>query len=261
MSGSVIDGDALVLFCHILDGNTADCEYNNLMLSALQSVYGDECGNYTYIADCKVLTEKNLNVIYMGSNPLKIISCLPDNFGGKLSEKMRKNAYDENKWESLGICCNHPSGKNTEPEYWVRTYQKNVCGHPMWIHVYRKKEAEKHLERYLNEERKKFETDLDALTSKKFMCEPDARRELEAFVKKHKKSIFSSELSLVSTTEEKRPVGRPSKIPKPPVIETTWRLPYGILQLITRNRMKNFRLLRRLGQKIVHLFAQNQIPC
>lgn len=227
MSGSVTDGDGLVLFCHILDGNTADCEYNNLMLSALQSVYGDEFGDYTYIADCKVLTEKNLKLIYKGRNPVKIISCLPDNFGGKLSEKMRKNAYDENEWESLGICCNYPSGKNTEPEYWVRTYQKDVCGHPMWVHVYRKKEAKKHLERYLSEELKKFETDLDALTSKEFMCEPDARTELETFVKKHKKSIYSSELSLESTTEEKRPVGRPSKIPKPPVIETTWSFSAG----------------------------------
>ncbi len=99
MSGSVTDGDGLVLFCHILDGNTADCEYNNLVLSALQSVYGDECGNYTYIADCKVLTEKNLNVIYMGSNPLKIISCLSDNFGGKLSEKMRMMRINGSHWE------------------------------------------------------------------------------------------------------------------------------------------------------------------
>ena len=242
MSGSVTDGDGLVLFCHILDGNTADCEYNNLMLSALQSVYGDEFGDYTYIADCKVLTEKNLKLIYKGRNPVKIISCLPDNFGGKLSEKMRKKAYDENKWESLGICCNYPSGKNTEPEYRVRTYQKDVCGHPMWVHVYRKKEAEKHLERYLSEERKKFETDLDALTSKEFMCEPDALTELETFVKNHKKSIYSSELSLESTTEEKRPVGRPSKIPKPPVIETTWSFSAGEIrsdeEKIERKRRK-----------------------
>ncbi len=154
MSGSVTDGYGLVLFCHILDGNTADCEYNNLMLSALQSVYGDEFRDYSYIADCKVLTEKNLKLIYKGRNPLKIISCLPDYFGGKLSEKMRKHAYDKNEWESLGICCNYPSGKNTEPEYWVRTYQEDVCGHPMWVHVYRKKEAEKHLKRYMSEERK-----------------------------------------------------------------------------------------------------------
>ncbi len=76
---------------------------------------------------------------------------------------------------------------------------------------------------------------MDALISKGFMCEPDTRTLLKTFVKKHKKSIYSSELSLESTTEEKRPVGRPSKIPKPPVIETTWRLHYGILQLITTN--------------------------
>ena len=124
----------------------------------------------------------------------------------------------------------------------MRTYQKNVCGHPMWIHVYRKKEAEKHLERYLSEERKKFETDLDALTSKKFRCEPDARRELEAFVKKHKKSIYSSELSLKSTTEEKRPVGRPSKIAKPPIRVTTWSVRAGEIrgdeEKIERKRRK-----------------------
>ncbi len=44
--------------------------------------------------------------------------------------------------------------ENTGPEYLVKPYQKDVFGHPMWVHVYRKKEAEKHLERYLREERK-----------------------------------------------------------------------------------------------------------
>ena len=60
MSGLVTDGGGggLVLFCHIPDRNTADCEFNNLMLSALQSVYGDEFGDYTYIADYKVLRKK-----------------------------------------------------------------------------------------------------------------------------------------------------------------------------------------------------------
>jgi transposase len=47
MSGSVADGDGLVLFCHMLDGNTADCEYNNMILSVLNSVYGEEFGSYT----------------------------------------------------------------------------------------------------------------------------------------------------------------------------------------------------------------------
>lgn len=105
MSGSVADGDGLVLFGNILDGNTADCEYNNMMLSALNSLYGEEFGSYTYIADCKILTEKNLDQIYSGRNPVKFISCIPDHFGGKLSEKSRNQAYMDNNWNYLGICC------------------------------------------------------------------------------------------------------------------------------------------------------------
>lgn len=224
MSGSVSDGDGLVLFCHILDGNTADCEYNNMILSVLNSVYGEEFGSYTYIADCKVLTEKNLEQIYCGTNPVQLISCIPDNFAGKLSEKLRNQAYLDNNWNYLGICCQHPSEKGTEPEYWSQVYHKLVFGHPMWIHVYRKAESKKRLERYLNEQQEKYSTDLESLTAKEFVCEPDARNELESFEKSHKNSIFSTELSIVPIASVKRPVGRPSKTPKPLIQTTTWRI-------------------------------------
>ena len=225
MSGSVADGDGLVLFCHILDGNTADCEYNNMMLSVLNSVYGDEFGSYTYIADCKVLTEKNLNLIYDGSNPVRFISCIPDNFGGKLSEKSRYQAYSDNNWEHLGICCNHPSGKGTEPEYWSHMYPKLIFGHPMWIHVYRKADAEKHLEHYLNSQKEKYRGDLETLTYKEFMCDPDARKEMDIFLKSHKKSFYSAQLSLGPIVNEKQPVGRPSKkLKKEPIRTITWKI-------------------------------------
>lgn len=227
MSGSVADGDGLVLFCHILDGNTADCEYNNMILSVLNTVYGEEFGSYTYIADCKVLTEKNLNQIYSGRSPVRFISCIPDNFSGKLSEKSRNQAYQDNNWDYLGICCQHPSGKGTEPEYWSQVYHKTVFGHPMWIHVYRKAESEKRLERYLNNQREKFCNDLEILTTKEFICEPDALKELEMFEKSHKKSIYSTILSTVPITRVKQPVGRPSKIPKPMIQTTTWRISGG----------------------------------
>lgn len=224
MSGSVADGDGLVLFCHILDGNTADCEYNNMMLSVLNSVYGDDFGSYTYIADCKVLTENNLKEIYKGQNPVRFITCIPDNFGGKLSEKSRNQAYMDNNWDYLGICCHHPSGKGTEPEYWSHVYPKLVFGHPMWVHVYRKDESEKRLERYLNEQQEKYCNDLTLLTSKEFVCEPDALKELDSFEKSHKKAIYSSNLSVVPIISVKQPVGRPSKIPKPMIQTTTWKI-------------------------------------
>jgi len=71
MSGAVTDGDGLPLFCEILDGNTADCEFNHQMVSNLQSVFGDEFTKYFYIADSKVLNEKNINRIYSNGKPVK----------------------------------------------------------------------------------------------------------------------------------------------------------------------------------------------
>jgi transposase len=46
MTGMVTDGDGLIRFGHVLDGNTADCKYNHLM-----------------ITDSKMLNKKNLNLI------------------------------------------------------------------------------------------------------------------------------------------------------------------------------------------------------
>lgn len=224
MSGSVSDGDGLVMFCHILNGNTADCEYNHLMLSVLQSTYDKDFDNYTYIADCKLLTEKNLHQIYGYLNPVKFISCIPDNFCGKLSEKTRKQAYIDNKWDYLGICCNYPSGKKTEPEYWVQVYARELYDHQMWIHVYRKAEAERHLEQFLKEKREKFIEELTTITSKSFQCEPDAKAELNRFIKSQKSAFYSALLSIESVVIEKNPVGRPSKVSKPPIQQIIWNI-------------------------------------
>jgi transposase len=87
------------------------------------------------------------------------------------------------------------------------------------------------------------------------MCEPDARTELDDFIKKHKKSIYSAELTLGSTTEEKRPVGRPSRIPKPSVFQTTWSISAGEIrgdeEKIERKRRKidSFCLLTSISPK------------
>lgn len=94
-----------------------------------------------------------------------------------------------------------------EPEYWSQVYHKLVFGHPMWIYVYRKVESEKHLDRYLNEQREKYCNDLGMLTAKKFICEPGARKELENFEKSHRKLIYSIKLSVVPITSLKQPVG------------------------------------------------------
>lgn len=243
MTGMVTDGDGLIRFCHVLDGNTADCEYNHLMLKTLQEVYGDEFHRYAYIADSKLLNKKNLELICDNAKPVKIISRIPENFAWKLASKIRHLAYERQDWHYLGICCRHPAGKGNEPDYWVQTFQREVFDIPVWVHIYKSGDAEHKLQKKIKTACVAYVSDLKSLTGKKFACEPDASAELKAFIKSHRKSFFSVNLSCVSSVNEKNPVGRPSKTVKPKERKVTWAVSAGsIVQneaIIERQRRKD----------------------
>ena len=243
MTGMVTDGDGLIRISHVLDGNTADCMYNHMMIKTLQEVYGDEFYRYTYIADSKMLNKKNLDLVFCDDKPVKIISRIPENFAGKLAEKIRILAYEKQEWKSLGICCEHPAGKGKEPEYWVQTFKRSVFSFPVWIHIYRSGDAERRLQSKIEKDRATFESDLKILTDREFACEPDANTDLVAFLKTHSKSFFSVSLSAVASVNEKNPVGRPSAKPKAKQIEVVWAVTAGqIIQnekKIERQRQKD----------------------
>ena len=243
MTGMVTDGDGLIRISHVLDGNTADCKYNHMMIKTLQEVYGDEFYRYTYIADSKMLNKKNLDLVFCDDKPVKIISRIPENFAGKLAEKIRILAYEKQEWKSLGICCEHPAGKGKEPEYWFQTFKRPVFSFPVWIHIYRSGDAERRLQSKIEKDRATFESDLKILTDREFACEPDANTDLVAFLKTHSKSFFSVSLSAVASINEKNPVGRPSAKPKPKQIEVVWAVTAGqIIQngkKIERQRQKD----------------------
>jgi transposase len=243
MTGMVTDGDGLIRISHVLDGNTADCKYNHMMIKTLQEVYGDEFYRYTYIADSKMLNKKNLDLVFCDDKPVKIISRIPENFAGKLAEKIRILAYEKQEWKSLGICCEHPAGKGKEPEYWVQTFKRPVFSFPVWIHIYRSGDAERRLQSKIEKDRATFESDLKILTDREFACEPDANTDLVAFLKTHSKSFFSVSLSAVASVNEKNPVGRPSAKPKAKQIEVVWAVTAGqIIQnekKIERQRQKD----------------------
>jgi len=243
MTGMVTDGDGLIRISHVLDGNTADCKYNHMMIKTLQEVYGDEFYRYTYIADSKMLNKKNLDLVFRDDKPVKIISRIPENFAGKLAEKIRILAYEKQEWKSLGICCEHPAGRGKEPEYWVQTFKRSVFSFPVWIHIYRSGDAERRLQSKIEKDRATFESDLKILTDREFACEPDANTDLVAFLKTHSKSFFSVSLSAVASVNEKNPVGRPSAKPKAKQIEVVWAVTAGqIIQnekKIERQRQKD----------------------
>ncbi len=228
MTGMVTDGDGLIRICHVLDGNTADCEYNNLMIKTLQAVYGDEFHRYFYIADSKLLTKKNLAVISNTARPVKIITRIPENFDNKLAGRIRKQAYADQGWHPLGTCCEYPAGKGMEPEYWVQTYQREVFDIQVWINIYKSGDAERKLQEKLKKERELFESELKVLTGKEFACEPDACTELNAFRNSHKRSFYNVNLSCTAEVTDKNPVGRPSgSTPKPKTRTITWSVNAG----------------------------------
>jgi transposase len=270
MTGMVTDGDGLILNCCVLDGNTADCEYNHTMLQTLQEVYGDEFYKHTYIADSKLLNKKNLELIYGKEKPAKIISCIPENFAGKRASKIRHLAYEEQNWQYIGICCKHPAGNGKEPEYWVQTFQQEVFDIPVWVHIYKSGDAEHKLQKAIKKAREAYESDLKSLTKKKFACEPDASTELQAFINAHRKSFFSVNLSCVSSVNEKNPVGRPSKTVKPTEKKVTWAVSAGPIiqneEKIEQQRRKDetFCLLTTIepdtmGSREVLLYYKGQI--
>lgn len=45
MTGMVTDGDGLVVYSKTLNGNTADCDYNNQMVKTLHSFFGSDFKN------------------------------------------------------------------------------------------------------------------------------------------------------------------------------------------------------------------------
>jgi len=243
MTGMVTDGDGLVRFCQVLDGNTADCEYNYTMIQTLQEVYGDDFYKNVYVADSKLLNKKNMDLLYLKDKPVKIVSRVPQNFSHKLAGRSCLLAYETQKWQYLGICCEHPAGKGKEPEYWAQTFQRQVFGFQVWVHVYKNSDVEPRLQAKIKKTHAAYESDLKVLTKKQFACEPDAITEMNEFIKSHSNSFFSVNLSVVASISEKNPVGRPSKKPKPKIIEVAWGInAESILEnevVIERQRQKD----------------------
>ena len=243
MTGMVTDGDGLILASKVLDGNTADCQYNHSMLKILQEVYGDEFYKHTYVADSKLLTRKNMVFVYSSVKPINIISKLPESFGGKLAKNIRAIAYERQEWQPLGICCEHPAGKGKEPEYWAQTFQRDIFGFKFWVHIYKSSDAERRLQAKLKKDQEAFESDLKALTENRRACEPDAIADMNAFITNHSKSFFLVDLSVAKSVIEKNPVGRPAMTPKPKRVEVTWGVNAGkIMQkhaLVEHQRQKD----------------------
>src|SRR5665647_3392467 len=80
MTGMLTDEYGIPIYEQTLDGNTSDSTWIKSAIHYLQGLLGDKSGDYTFIADSKLVNKKNLEVIYADESPIKFISSCPSSF-------------------------------------------------------------------------------------------------------------------------------------------------------------------------------------
>lgn len=233
-TGMVTDGDGLVIYSCPLDGNKADCTYNNEVILRLKEIYGREFSKYIYIADSKLLTEPNFNSLTQGDHPIRFISRIPENFYKKIAEKIRDRAFEEDAWVSLGHCCTHPDPSNSS-EYSVFTANVSVYGHPCYVHLFRTSDGDKKTQRAIDKDESSLNDSVATLLKKEFACEPDALAEINRFTKEHSSDLVNVVLYVQKIEIWKKGRGRPGKNSKPPVLVVLWKI---VSKGIQRNELK-----------------------
>jgi len=222
-TGMVTDGDGLILYCYTMDGNKADCTYNNEVILKLKEIYGQEFSKYIYIADSKLLTEPNFISLTEGDWPIRFISRIPENFSKKIAEKIRARAFEEDNWVSLGHCCNYPNDSESS-KYSVFTTEVSVYGHPCYIHLYQTSDGEKKTIRAIEKSESSLKKSIETLLKKEFACEPDAIAEINRFTKEHSTDLVYAVLTVQKVETWNRGRGRPGKNPKPSVLNISWKI-------------------------------------
>jgi len=217
MTGMLTDEYGIPVYEQTLDGNTADSTWFKSAIQYLQGLFGDGCGGYTFIADSKLVNKKNIEVIYGDKDPIRFISRCPSNFNSKTAEKAIKQAYLLNDWEDIGICCEDEKSKRAA-RYDAQGFVKTIYKNEFRLVVVKGDDAESKVKKSIEKEKQEIVDDVKKSFKEPFSCEPDAEKEIGAFLKKHKNSLFDIKLSVEKVVTEKRTRGRPSKDQKPPTI-------------------------------------------
>jgi len=207
-TGVVADGNGLIRYCKTMDGNHADPTWNLEALTALQEIFGDEFRSHTYIADSKLLTRPNMEVLNRKGAEVRFISHIPSNFAGKLSEKYKSIARAQNQWTDLGPCCtDEEAGKRAT--YRSQRFTVNLYGSEYELVVYETSAADERVQSQLEKDQKTVE----ALIKKRklkhpFACETDALRAIAELKEESRKLLVEPVIEVMSETKQRWPQGR-----------------------------------------------------
>jgi transposase len=219
--GKIVNEHGMPLASLNMDGNTSDAEWNEKALELVSQMYAGQLGEGIYVADSKLVNMNLFRTLMNPDRPIRFISRCPANFANKLEAKTIAEAYaDKDEWTDLGT---FGSGKNA-CFYTGKGYTKSVDGHDVQLVVIHSSAGASRFQTKKEKALKALEQDIVAINKKVFACESDAQKEWERFCKDHKKSLYHYDVTIVETTQERRPCGNPGKNPKPPKIVSQWSL-------------------------------------
>jgi transposase len=219
--GKIVNEHGIPLVSLSMDGNTSDVEWNQKALELVGQLYTDQLTEGIYVADAKLMTINLFRTLMNPNRLIRFVSRCPANFGGKLEEKTIAEAYaDEEAWVELGT---FGSGKKA-CTYKGKAYTKSVDNSDIQLIVLCSSAGEIRFQTKKDKARQALEQDIANTQKKVFVCEADAQEEWKRFCKSHKKSLYLYDVTVVETTQEKRPRGNPGKNPKPPQIVSQWSL-------------------------------------
>ena len=220
--GMVTDTFGIPLSITVRDGNQNDSKWNNTIIDSLADLLKTATGGVTYIADSKLTTGPNIKKLL--EHGFQFLTVCPANFEKKLAESVRRSAYLNNVWTSIGTY--REPRTVTLAQYEVQEFLKLACGTSCRLLVFRSSETKKDASKALDKEKTDVMALIKTSTSKEFSCQADALKEIKALEKSLKNRVWTAVFTL-STKEivsEKRGRGRPSKNAKPLPTLTIWMI-------------------------------------
>lgn len=223
MVGDIVNPHGIPLYHKSLDGNTADCKFNNEMIVILSKLLGEKIRDFTYIADSKLININNLELLNPKDHVIPFISRCPDNFYKKIASKVKHQAYHDDNWADIGTL----RDDTQHAHYWAQSYTKQITSKTglnaqFRLVVFKSSSGQSKLVRRLEKEKTELSASIHQLKSKVFSCEPDAQKFAQAFRDEYRHSLFDVSIQIQSVTIEKKKRGKPGKIPATPEKVTTY---------------------------------------
>jgi transposase len=211
---------------NVQDGNAADTQLNNEELQRLSSLIretGQQREDFLYVADCKLVTKANLQIL--GDDPF--ITRLPANYNAHQDAIDRALAEAEDKWQSIGPLNQTPSSaKRPAAEYKVNEQSIKLYGKSYRAIVVHSSNHDKRrckrIDRQLKTAKGKTEKVCKASSKERYQCRADAEVALQKLEESHEDQLWlvSGEIEEIT----KHGQGRPPKNRPHPVVSVSYRL-------------------------------------